>query len=208
MPADATVAAVLLDLGNVVVFHDNDQLSRELAAACGLAPDEVPMRLRDSGAEARFNQTDGPPELVYEAVAPALGFPGSYSQFAAIWNGIFTPNPAVVPAVAILLAQTRVAILSNTNALHMHHLRQTLPLLGRFEAVFTSYELGLAKPDPAIYRAAVARLGLSVADVAFFDDSPGHVAGAAAAGLRAFVYTDVARFVSDLRSLGFTMPEP
>jgi putative hydrolase of the HAD superfamily len=166
-----------------------------------VTPDAVVTALR-SEAGQRMNVTDGPPELVYEIVAPAIGFPGSLEEFAAIWNGIFRPNDSVFPVIEALSGRVPLFVLSNTNAMHMAYIRPRLPILERFEAVLTSHELGLVKPDAAIYRAALARAGAAPQEAAFFDDQLGHVEGARRAGLHGFVFSDVERFVEDLAGLG------
>jgi putative hydrolase of the HAD superfamily len=193
--------ALILDLGNVLIFHDNDKLYRDLAVASGTTPDAVIAAL-NSEAGRRMNITDGPPELVYEIVAPAIGFPGTVEEFAAIWNGIFRPNDAIVPMIEALHGRLPLVVLSNTNAMHMAHIRPVLPILERFDAVLTSHELGLVKPDAAAYLAAVSRAGVAPEESAFFDDVLGHVEGARRAGLRGYVFTEVEGFVADLVELG------
>jgi len=55
----------------------------------------------------------------------------------------------------------------------------------RFHDVVCSGDVGLAKPDSAIFRLAAGRLGLVPEQCAFVDDQERHVAGARAAGMRA-----------------------
>ncbi|MGY4907845.1 HAD family hydrolase [Micromonospora aurantiaca (nom. illeg.)] len=58
------------------------------------------------------------------------------------------------------------------------------PLARRFDVTVFSCEAGLAKPDPAIYRAAAQRLGVAPADCVYVGDgADGELAGAAAAGM-------------------------
>ncbi|MEU3452355.1 HAD family hydrolase [Micromonospora sp. NPDC006766] len=58
------------------------------------------------------------------------------------------------------------------------------PLARRFDAAVFSCEVGVAKPDPAIYRAAAERLGVDASDCVFVGDgADGELAGARAAGL-------------------------
>jgi HAD superfamily hydrolase (TIGR01509 family) len=60
-----------------------------------------------------------------------------------------------------------------------------LRLADLVDAVVLSFEVGSYKPDPAIYRTALARLGADPAGTVFVDDQPGYCAGAAALGMRA-----------------------
>ncbi|MGC4878193.1 HAD family hydrolase [Micromonospora sp. DT43] len=57
-------------------------------------------------------------------------------------------------------------------------------LARRFDAAVFSCEVGLAKPDPAIYRIAAERLGVAPAECVFVGDgADGELAGAAAVGM-------------------------
>jgi putative hydrolase of the HAD superfamily len=57
------------------------------------------------------------------------------------------------------------------------------------EAVF-SCEVGLVKPEPAIYRALIAALDCPPGDIVFFDDIRENVEAARAQGIRAFLWKD------------------
>lgn len=195
------IRALILDLGNVLIFHDNKRLMRELAVACGCTPEAVLAALRPE-VSRRINTTDGDPSLVFDAVAPAIGFPGDLDAFSAIWNGIFTPNDELVPVIESLCDHLSLLVLSNTNAMHMAYIRPRLMVLQCFDAVLTSCELGLMKPDVAIYEAALRVAGVAPFEAAFFDDLPEHVEGARRAGLHAFLFTDAAGFTRDLAALG------
>lgn len=196
-----TIRALILDLGNVLVFHDNDRLYRELAGACDCEPSVVLEALSNTGVGWRINTTDGPPSLVYDTIAPAIGFGGSIDDFSAIWNGIFTPYDAMTPIIETLRGRIPLFVLSNTNAMHMAYIRGQLPVLDAFDAVLTSHELGLVKPDAAIYQAALSAAGVAPQEAAFFDDVRGHVEGARAVGIQGFLFTDADQFIQDLIGL-------
>jgi putative hydrolase of the HAD superfamily len=198
---DPPIRALILDLGNVLIFHDNDRLYRELAAASACEPAAVLEALGSQGVGRLINITDGPPSLVYEFIAPAIGFRGDLSSFSTIWNGIFTPYEPIVPIIEALRGRAQLLVLSNTNAMHMDYIRAKLPVLDAFDAVLTSYELGLMKPEAAIYQAALAVAGVAPEEAAFFDDVLGHVEGARAVGIRGFLFTDAHQFVQDLGGL-------
>ncbi|GGU81677.1 HAD-IA family hydrolase [Lentzea flava] len=54
---------------------------------------------------------------------------------------------------------------------------------GLFDATIISGEVGLAKPDPAIYLLAATKLGCTPQECVFVDDLPINVRGAAEAGM-------------------------
>jgi putative hydrolase of the HAD superfamily len=61
------------------------------------------------------------------------------------------------------------------------------PLAGRIEVAIFSSAVGVAKPDPAIYRLAAERLGVEPGDCVFVGDgADGELAGAAEVGMTVF----------------------
>ena len=98
----------------------------------------------------------------------------------------FHAYPEVPAALARLRAAgARLAVVSNWDV-SLHDVLERTQLRGLVDAVVISAELGAAKPDPAIFRAALERLGATAADAMHVGDSVEHdVEGARAAGLRA-----------------------
>ena len=58
-----------------------------------------------------------------------------------------------------------------------------LGLAGKFEVIHTSDDVERTKPDPALYRLALASLGLEAREAMVFEDSPNGVMAAKAAGI-------------------------
>lgn len=108
------------------------------------------------------------------------------------------PNREVLEiAAAARLRGMRLAILSNAPKELAEVLRR-LEWMRPFTELLFSCELGLTKPDPECYTAAVAQLGVPAGEVLFVDDRPENVAAAERAGLRAMVFQDVRRLRSAL----------
>ena len=75
-----------------------------------------------------------------------------------------------------------------------------------FDAVVISGEVGLRKPDPAIYALAADRLGLSPGQIVFVDDLTPNVRGAVVAGMVGVRHTDVGTTIGELEILfGLTL---
>jgi len=64
-----------------------------------------------------------------------------------------------------------------------------------------SHEVGLAKPDPAVYALAAARLGVEGSEIAFLDDVGANVAAARAAGWHAVLHEDTVRSSAELERI-------
>jgi putative hydrolase of the HAD superfamily len=80
--------------------------------------------------------------------------------------------------------------------------RSLVPVDELFDVVVDSSEVGMRKPNPAIYHHALALLGdVPPEQAVFLDDSPGNVAGAQRAGLHAILVEDPESAVAELDQL-------
>ncbi|MGH2725921.1 MAG: HAD family hydrolase [Actinomycetota bacterium] len=70
------------------------------------------------------------------------------------------------------------------------------------DVVVDSSEVGLVKPDPAIYELLLEKLGRPAPEVAYFDDLEENIPPARALGINAFVFTDAAQCRKELEALG------
>lgn len=179
-PVDAVVfdlGGVILDLAGLKDFlerHDLD-LTTFFARALG------------SGAHAEFERGALEPEVYADAFLAEADLDLDRADFLdefAGWPG------DLLPGAADLVADVRAtgvitATLSNTNAVHWGSPFSTSTVLPMFDQHFPSYQLGLAKPDEAIFRRVVDELGVEAGRVVFFDDNLVNVEAAASVGLQA-----------------------
>jgi putative hydrolase of the HAD superfamily len=109
--------------------------------------------------------------------------PGSFvsSFMGAI---VFEPMPGAVETVAGLRARgLELAVVSNWDVGLTEHLER-IGVASFFSAIVTSAEAGVAKPDPAVFRLALERLGVQPGRALHIGDEPEDEEGARAAGMR------------------------
>jgi epoxide hydrolase-like predicted phosphatase len=70
-----------------------------------------------------------------------------------------------------------------------------------FDPIIYSHEVGLAKPDPAIFELTCARMGLAPAQTIFVDDVPGHVAAAGTVGMHAIVHVSTPETIAAVNAV-------
>jgi putative hydrolase of the HAD superfamily len=70
-----------------------------------------------------------------------------------------------------------------------------------FDALVISGEVGVRKPNPAIFALMSERLGVAPRRCVFVDDFPGHVASARTAGMAALLHTSPAETIAELERL-------
>src|SRR4051812_6344654 len=132
----ADVDAVLLDLGNVLVFHDDALLLQRLAEQGKRSADEVRAALGAVWDPCNRGRLAG--EELRRAVAAAAGSALDPATFPDLWSCHFRFHTEVYPLVESLLGRVKVLLLSNTNATHLDWIRPRLPLLARFDGLVLS----------------------------------------------------------------------
>ena len=83
--------------------------------------------------------------------------------------------------------------LTNWSAETFPHARERFAFLEWFETILVSADVGLIKPDPAIFRLLLARISRTPAECIYIDDNPKNVASAAALGFDAIAFHSAAQ---------------
>ena len=96
----------------------------------------------------------------------------------------------------------KLAVLSNTIRPHASALKEA-GIYDGFDHVLLSHEVGMLKPDPAIYQHALEVLDVRPEATIFIDDDPKNVEVAEALGIHGIVYKDTDNVVNEVRSLVF-----
>ena len=101
---------------------------------------------------------------------------------------LLTDGDRVVDGVADLVrtwrGRTRFAVVSTAWRANIVAVLDRAGLLDAFEFLIAKEDVEATKPDPACYRLALERLGLTAGDVVVVEDSAGGISAATGAGLR------------------------
>jgi putative hydrolase of the HAD superfamily len=109
-------------------------------------------------------------------------------------------------AIAQRLKHAGYRVFALTDNVHeiVAHLKSRHQFWSLFEGAVVSAEVGLMKPNPAIFRHATETFGLVAAETVFFDDIQANVDGARGIGMEARLFTTPSRCEEDLRTLGLS----
>lgn len=112
------------------------------------------------------------------------------TQIDEAWNTMLVDVPRRrLQALLKLRKRYRLFLLSNTNRIHREYsckeffLSNDYSVNDYFERIYLSYELGLMKPDTAIFKTLLEQEGLIAQETLFIDDSPANCEAAALLGL-------------------------
>ena len=202
-------SAVLFDLGGVVLGSPL-QAIRAYAESLGFEPDSinrVVARTAQNGAWSRLERGEIEIDAFYsEFESDCLGAGLRIDARAMMQRmaGSAAPRPAMLTAIARLRgAGFKTGALTN-NWAHSDaegNRDGTRALRGHFDIFVESSVEGLRKPDPAIYRLACDRLGVSPDRVIFLDDIGGNLKPAKALGMTTIKVEDPAVALAELSAL-------
>lgn len=186
-------SAVLLDLYDTLAWGEWPRLREVMAGRIGVPSRDLQAAFDRTRPARGIGAFAGAEEDLAE-VLTACGVepePGLVGELLEIEGSFLSAAVHLyddsMPVLRALRARgLRTAVVSNCS-------RSTRPVVDRLglerevDAVVLSFEVGAAKPDPAIYLAALDLLGAQPAETVFVDDQATYCDGAAALGMRTFL---------------------
>jgi putative hydrolase of the HAD superfamily len=125
---------------------------------------------------------------------------------ARMWT---TQNPAMLAwQIALKQRGIKTAILSNMGDNVLENIKRTFDWLARFDVLVWSYQLGMAKPEPAIYQHTLRELGVEPGEALFIDDRLVNIEAARALGMRGILFSTVDTLRVDLIANGLDRELP
>lgn len=120
------------------------------------------------------------------------------------------PNqPMIDWAIALQTAGIATGILSNMGDAMEAGITDRFPWISGFPHRTFSHRVGVVKPDPRIYRHAIAELGAPAESTLFIDDRIENIEAARIVGLQAIQYSSHEDFLHELQNANITeLPLP
>lgn len=208
-PSRNARSGLLVDYGGVLT----SSVARSFRAFCvrlGLPPDLVKETFVDA---YRGVDGDSPVHLVETGRASPAEFAAGLAAALSARAGCGIPADGLVEQLfagvtldermlgAVLAARgagVRTGLLSNSWGTDVYPRERFADL---FDAVVISGEVGLRKPDPAIFRLAAERVGLEPSDCVFVDDLDLNIVAAERLGMAGVVHRDPEQTLPQLSRL-------
>ncbi|MDR2753388.1 MAG: HAD family phosphatase [Oscillospiraceae bacterium] len=179
---------IVFDMGGVLLDFSYERLLQFYFGNCAPAERAQVRAVFESGLWNRMDRGDFDAQGMLEACCAQL--PAHlHAPLARMLPNYFEAMPPL-PAcelIPTLKAQgRRVFLLSNAPLVFCPPTH--LPYYSLFDGVFTSCQVRLLKPEPAIYQAFLRQFNLEPEESFFIDDNRANIEAAAAAGIAGFCF--------------------
>lgn len=190
---------IIFDLGGVIADLDLHGLMQRMKAMGfplpeTLAESEEPLRsLNDLGPLAdlicKMDRGEMPGmdfvQRIQEMCAPGT----TLKDVRDAYNNLIVVPRNRIEWIARLRNRYRILLLSNIGDLHWIYFqqecaRQGFPVENVFDNIYVSYQLHMAKPEPAIFEHVIRDSGITATETLYIDDSPANIQMGASFGLQ------------------------
>lgn len=195
--------AIIFDIGRVLIRVDVARAMTGLADGVSLSPEEVWSALQKDPRWKDWQEGRMSPQDWHLHVSRRLGSKLGFEQFVEVWNRALDPNPIQEQAfLEKLRKKYRLALLSNTDPLHVAHLEKTFGFFRLFPVRIYSCAVGASKPNPVIYKDALQRCKVKAQEAVYIDDVPAYAHTATQLGMHGIVFQSPEQLQANLRTLG------
>lgn len=204
--------AVIFDIGRVIVRLDLKRAFTPIAEALRRRPDQPARRLSAEEVWELIRGDEHWQDWQEGRISPAewhrhlicrLNLSLGYGEFQDAWNSVLDPETILSENLFIRLgARCRLALLSNTDPLHVECLERQFAFSRHFPVRIYSCGIGASKPSPVIYQAALQGLGVAAQESMYVDDIQEFVDAAREIGLDAIRFETADRLEDEFRRRG------
>jgi glucose-1-phosphatase len=196
-----TIKAVYFDLGGVIVRTEFQAPRERLADHVGLSYEDLVRIVFESRSAQEASIGRISEEDHWKSVTRALHLP--LKEKDAVHKEFFDGDiidRELITYIRSLRPRYRTGLISNAwDGLRPYMEREKFA--DAFDALTISAEVGVMKPDAAIFQHALDQLGIQPKEAVFVDDFPENISGCEAVGMRGIRFHTPEQTLKDLRKL-------
>ena len=197
------IRAIIFDIGRVLIRLNVAHATGGLAEGLSLSPQEIWTGLEKDPLWKDWQEGRISPRAWHLHLSKRLDSKLNFEQFVEVWNRALDAKPIHEDRLLAQLAKKyRMAVLSNTDPLHVAHMETTYEFLQLFPVRIYSCRVGASKPDPIIYKEALEACKARAQDAVYVDDVPAYTQAAERLGMRAIVFQTPEQLWDRFRQFG------
>lgn len=200
--------AILFDIGRVIVRVDVACAAAPLGQAAGLSPTEIWHAIETDPQWPDWQEGRMTPRQWHSHLSKRFGVGLEFEEFCALWNQSLRPRTILDESLfAVLGAHFRLALLSNTDPIHIAHMESSFPFMRHFPPALRVYScaVGATKPSPRIYAKGISVCGLPAAEILYVDDVAEFVEAGRRAGMQGIRFVGPTELIQELECRGLAM---
>jgi epoxide hydrolase-like predicted phosphatase len=203
-----SIEAVVWDMGGVILRTEDPIARRELAKWLDLEVEALYSIVFDSETSKKATLGLISEEEHWNCIQNQLCLGDQdmhdfrYAFFAGDW-----PDKVLIEYIDSLRPRYRTALLSNAWSGARQKMSTQFDMLSIFDICVFSAEIGIAKPDPAIFQYLLNELGFQPEKVVFIDDVKENVESAKSLGMQGIVFQSRQQTLDELGMLPIKQPE-
>ena len=195
--------AVVFDLGKVLLHFDWTRAAQKLATRSTVNASDMLTVLDYSHAVMEFELGKITDQQFFDHARDAIGFSGTFEEFAPMFADIFSEIPAIINLQAELRQRgVPTFIFSNTNELAANHVRAHYPFFAHFTGYIFSFEHGAMKPDAKLYEVVEHLSGCRGAELLYIDDLAKNMEAGRVRGWQVILQEKPEKTVAAVRATG------
>lgn len=195
--------AIIFDIGRVLVRVDVSRAMAALASGISPSPREIWPAIEKDPRWLDWQEGRISPRDWHHHLSKRLGASLTFEEFAKVWNSALDDQPIQADSFLENLARNyRLALLSNTDPIHMAHVEAHFSFVRFFPHRIYSFRAGISKPNPLIFREALRACNVRAEQAIYIDDVASYAEAAARLGICGLVFQSPEQLQADLRSLG------
>ena len=201
----AKFRAIIFDIGRVLVQVDVSRPMSGLAQGIALSPADIWSAITNDPRWPDWQEGRISPRDWHLHLTKRLGGSLTFEQFTAVWNRAIDPVPILESDLFERLSKRyRLALLSNTDPIHVAHLESTYGFFRHFPKPARIYScvVGASKPNPLIYREALRASRARAKEAVYIDDIPSYVEAAQRLGMTGVTFQSPEQLDREMEALG------
>jgi putative hydrolase of the HAD superfamily len=186
--------AIIFDLGNVLLPIDLSLTYEAFSVYSSLSSSEIASAITEQQLWVPYESGKQTDSEFRNFLRLRLDLPISDADFDQAFSALLLEfHAGVYEWIASLKSKYRLVLLSNTSSIHAERFTKVAlgpegqNLFSLFDQVYYSFEMGLVKPDTAIYHQVLNEQGFSAEEVLFFDDNVANINSAKSMGIQSYL---------------------
>lgn len=197
------IDALLFDLGGVLIDIDFDRVFAAWSKSANCSLESIRSKFSFDLPYQQHERGEIDEYQYFDSLRQSLGVDLSDREFELGWNSIWKGHiPGISKLLRAVKEKVALYVFSNSNTSHYRVWSERFAdVLGHFQKIFVSSEIGLRKPEPESFQYISKAIGVDLERILFFDDTFENIAGAQKLGMQTVHVKTISDIEAGLRKI-------